>query len=1044
MASDLPENMIRSESPIIKVESQLTENIKKETQESEVLGNFIKTETYISEMTKEYVQESNTIPTTYPTTDSSDEDAVAPKRARRSFDVDFKLKAVEYAKGTTNKMASRVFGVDEKRIRDWCTRAEKLKDQSIKDSSSKRLPGAGRKVCHSIDGKLLSWIGSMQKNTPWLLTKKSIKEKAMEIFKSSDHDEDATFSASYGWLHCFLQRNNIKLTSSWRDKPPIKSDVVSASLPKLTVDLSKERSIFKPPTLPPGEKVKYVLLRYVSEPTNLPVNSSQKGHNVIGSDRPDSQNKNRNLSHEKQNRKPKTSYTPDMDDNIILKGVGLLEFLIRNETQKDNSDETSTVISETDAKEERMVNNDNSTKKSAPEATDVKTTLDSTCNLMESGACAFSDDYSLQHLNQNIQHLNDNQLLDQSVKTSQTMEQIIHTDNPNLVSTFRGSNALLRELIKRLPLEDLNISNDELQQLRRWKDDYVHISRYADIVLKHLRNRSNNNIKTIKEILISIINKTMEIIEGLVNNYPKYLVTRSGEPDLQTKTKMKIQEHKHKEPKISELLRSSFKKYKDKMRARDKSPEVKARAVLPLLKKVNDIEKKKPKNNKFISSMLNMKQSSENSTTPLETAGFIGAPSNVMNIEILQTSLQNVGTNSTGRQQIIIINNPNKASSNLPMGGVIQDTLNTETLQQNRMLTANASSMMPQANLGDTATPTPVDFPLSFQKPITLILAGEKFKQVIPQPSGTSGNTPQQTFLQDSEANVSKLEPAEEPTQSVYYLQGLPDMQNLQMSSQHAEQPILPYVISELNQNIQQINPIIQKPNEQVLLNQQNIKKPSLQTGQGNIQTITLHDLVQKPNSSSHNNLESLPNTGLTDDRQSLTQVKQEDELSGLKLGEQKPQREPIFCKPPLQPSASQLLQDAINRFKAEQAAKEQAMTSLSVSTSEAQENETKYASILNERNTELKDTQRDIHSTVNETKQGPYMVNLYKHVTVNQDLKIKEEESTEGDNVHHEETIQEDTDCELEKMGIIIEEVYSTDDDNDEDDNISVKSELD
>ena len=39
---------------------------------------------------------------------------------RKSYDVKFKLKAIEYAEKNTKEVAARKMGVDGKRIREWC------------------------------------------------------------------------------------------------------------------------------------------------------------------------------------------------------------------------------------------------------------------------------------------------------------------------------------------------------------------------------------------------------------------------------------------------------------------------------------------------------------------------------------------------------------------------------------------------------------------------------------------------------------------------------------------------------------------------------------------------------------------------------------------------------------------------------------------------------------------------------------------------------------------------------------------------------------
>ena len=65
---------------------------------------------------------------------------MATNTKKRSFDVAFKLKVVKYAIQNTNRGASRKFGVDEKRVREW----KKQKDDlELLPTKTKRLPGGG-------------------------------------------------------------------------------------------------------------------------------------------------------------------------------------------------------------------------------------------------------------------------------------------------------------------------------------------------------------------------------------------------------------------------------------------------------------------------------------------------------------------------------------------------------------------------------------------------------------------------------------------------------------------------------------------------------------------------------------------------------------------------------------------------------------------------------------------------------------------------------------------------------------------------------------
>ena len=67
---------------------------------------------------------------------------------RRSFTIGFKEKIVEYAVRRSNREAARRYDVDERRVREWCTKIDALADVAQKQGGTKRkrLEGGGRKL----------------------------------------------------------------------------------------------------------------------------------------------------------------------------------------------------------------------------------------------------------------------------------------------------------------------------------------------------------------------------------------------------------------------------------------------------------------------------------------------------------------------------------------------------------------------------------------------------------------------------------------------------------------------------------------------------------------------------------------------------------------------------------------------------------------------------------------------------------------------------------------------------------------------------------
>ena len=79
---------------------------------------------------------------------------------QKSYDVSFKLKAVECAEKKSKEAAAREMGVDSKRIREWCKQKQMLASLKKKGASSrKRQCGAGRKALDvDLEDALFSWI----------------------------------------------------------------------------------------------------------------------------------------------------------------------------------------------------------------------------------------------------------------------------------------------------------------------------------------------------------------------------------------------------------------------------------------------------------------------------------------------------------------------------------------------------------------------------------------------------------------------------------------------------------------------------------------------------------------------------------------------------------------------------------------------------------------------------------------------------------------------------------------------------------------------
>ena len=65
-------------------------------------------------------------------------------RKRKSYDLSFKLKAIESAEKMSKESTAREFNVDPRRIREWCYQKDKIVAmKKQKKSKRRRLNGGG-------------------------------------------------------------------------------------------------------------------------------------------------------------------------------------------------------------------------------------------------------------------------------------------------------------------------------------------------------------------------------------------------------------------------------------------------------------------------------------------------------------------------------------------------------------------------------------------------------------------------------------------------------------------------------------------------------------------------------------------------------------------------------------------------------------------------------------------------------------------------------------------------------------------------------------
>ena len=122
------------------------------------------------------------------------------KRKRSSYDAAFKLKVIEFAEVNGNRAAEREFSVSEKVVRDW----RKMKETLSEMPKTKRARRGKQAHYREMERELAGWITD-QRNNGYIVSLLQIRLQAKKL------NSDASFKASNGWTHRFMQRHNLSL-----------------------------------------------------------------------------------------------------------------------------------------------------------------------------------------------------------------------------------------------------------------------------------------------------------------------------------------------------------------------------------------------------------------------------------------------------------------------------------------------------------------------------------------------------------------------------------------------------------------------------------------------------------------------------------------------------------------------------------------------------------------------------------------------------------------------------------------------------------------
>ena len=122
---------------------------------------------------------------------------------RKSYEVGFKLKVVDYAEEHGNRGAEREFGVSEKMVRDW----RKQKDQLKTMPKSKKARRYGVTPYTGMENELRKWVLELRSNG-LIVTRPAIRARALQIAPKYNFPN---FKASAGWCTTFMYRSGLTL-----------------------------------------------------------------------------------------------------------------------------------------------------------------------------------------------------------------------------------------------------------------------------------------------------------------------------------------------------------------------------------------------------------------------------------------------------------------------------------------------------------------------------------------------------------------------------------------------------------------------------------------------------------------------------------------------------------------------------------------------------------------------------------------------------------------------------------------------------------------
>ncbi len=136
--------------------------------------------------------------------------------ARKSYSVDFKLKAVEYAKTHTQKEAAEKFGVAVSRVCTWLRSEDMLRMAAIQNLE---VPGRKEPILKIFEEDLLKWLTETLASGQ-TVTMEDFQNAARDIFQANlasldqghigeTADYNMAFYPSSSWVKGFMKKNKL-------------------------------------------------------------------------------------------------------------------------------------------------------------------------------------------------------------------------------------------------------------------------------------------------------------------------------------------------------------------------------------------------------------------------------------------------------------------------------------------------------------------------------------------------------------------------------------------------------------------------------------------------------------------------------------------------------------------------------------------------------------------------------------------------------------------------------------------------------------------